>query len=417
MTGPRADGTGRRILRWSAALLLLGGVGVAVALSLQPDPVPVDIATAARGPMQVTVDEEGRTRIRERYVVSSPLLGRTGRIVLDPGDPVVAGETVLAVIDPRAPALLDARARAAAQARVRASGAALQQSGAGLEQARLAYDFAENDLARVRDAAASGAAMPREIDAAESDERSAREGLRAASFAEEIARFELQQAEAALAFSGDGDQNEDERLVIRSPINGVVLRVLQESAAVVESGTQLLEIGDPADLEIVIDVLSADAIRVRPGASVAIEAWGGPAVLDAVVRVVEPSATTEISALGIEEQRVNIVADLRSPPEDRRALGDGFRVEARILTWESDDVLLVPTGAVFRPAGGAAAGTWAVYVVEDGRARRRTVGLGHRTWRVAEITEGLEPGTTVIVHPSDRLADGAPVAVRDASGR
>jgi HlyD family secretion protein len=415
MTGPRADGTGRRILRWTAALLLLGGVATAVALSLQPDPVPVDVATAARGPMQVTVDEEGRTRIRERYVVSSPLLGRTGRITLDPGDAVVAGETVLAVIDPREPALLDARARAAAEARVRAAGAALQQAGAALEQARSAYDFAENELARVREAAGNGAAMPREVDAAESEQRAAREGFRAASFAEEIARFELQQAEAALAFSGEGGQDDEDRLVIRSPIDGVVLRVLQESAAVVEPGTELLEIGDPTDLEVVIDVLSADAVRVRPGAPVAIEAWGGPAVLEAAVRVVEPSATTEISALGIEEQRVNIVADLRSPPEERPTLGDGFRVEARILTWESGDVLQVPTGAVFRPAGGAAAGTWAVYVVQDGRARRRTVGLGHRTWRVAEITEGLEPGTTVIVHPSDRLADGTPVAVRDAA--
>ena len=268
--------------------------------------------------------------------------------------------------------------------------------------------------------------------------------IHAAAFAEEIARFELEQARTALAFSGrsadamsagDGaadpaatpdaapdaapaaTPDAEDRFVIRSPIDGVVLRVLQESAAVVAPGTPLLEIGDPADLELVIDVLSADAVRVRPGAEVVAEAWGGAEPLEAVVRTVEPSAFTEISALGIEEQRVNVVADLRSPPNARPSLGDGYRVEARIVTWEGRDVLQVPTGAVFRPVGGVEdAGEdrgWAVYVLEDGRARRRAVVLGHRTWRTAEVLSGLEPGERVVVHPSDRLADGVAVRVRD----
>ncbi len=428
------------MLRGGGGLAVLGGVAVAAWLALQPEPVPVDVAEVARGPMRVTVDEEGRTRIRERYVVSSPLPGRTARITLDPGDPVTAGETVLAVIDPRAPSLLDPRERAAAEARVRAAEAALRRAGAALEQARASYDFAENERARVREAAAAGAAMAREVDAAESDLRETREAFRGARFAEEIARFELEQARAALAFSGGsavgaagaagaidggaaadarspGDDPED-RLVIRSPIDGAVLRVMQESAAVVAPGTPLLEIGDPSDLELVIDVLSADAVRIEPGAEVIVEAWGGPEALAAIVRTVEPSAFTEISALGIEEQRVNVVADLRSPAAERAALGDGYRVEARIVTWESGDVVQVPTGAVFRPVGGVEeAGSergWAVYVVEDGHARRREVTLGRRTWRTAEVTGGLEPGDRVVVHPSDRLADGVVVRVRNS---
>ncbi len=424
----RSRRIGTRVLRWLLVVLVVGGLAGAIALAMQPTPVAVDLVVAARGPMQVTVDEEGRTRIREPYVISTPLQGRSSRIALDPGDPVIAGHTIIATIDPREPALLDARARAAAEARVRAAAAAMQQAGAALGQAAAAADFAENELARVRAAESAGATMPREVDAAETELRDRREAYRAARFAEEIARFELQQAEAALAFSGGEDApagaagagagagasgaSGEDRFVIRSPITGSVLRVLQRSSAVLEPGAPLVEVGDPSDLEVVIDVLSADAVAIRPGASVAIDAWGGPEPLEAVVRTVEPSAFTELSALGVEEQRVNIVADFRSPPQERPTLGDGYRVEARILVWESPEVLQVPAGAVFRPLGAAGTDRWAVFTVEDGRARRREVTIGRRSWRTVQITGGLEPGEPVVLHPSDRLAEGVRVEVR-----
>ncbi len=415
----RSRRIGTRVIRWGLVAVVIGGLAAAIAMAMQPTPVAVDLVVATRGPMQVTVDEEGRTRIREPYVISTPLQGRSSRIALDPGDPVIAGQTVIASIDPREPALLYARMRAAAEARVRAAAAAMRQAGAALGQAAAATDFAENELARVRSAEAAGATMPREVDAAETELRTRREAYRAARFAEEIARFELEQAEAALAFSGGEDAgggasgaSGEDRFVIRSPITGSVLRVLQRSSAVLEPGAPLVEVGDPSDLEVVIDVLSADAVAIRPGASVVIDAWGGPEPLEAVVRTVEPSAFTELSALGVEEQRVNIVADFRSPPQERPTLGDGYRVEARILVWESPEVLQVPAGAVFRPLGAAGTDRWAVFTVEDGRARRREVTIGRRSWRTIQITGGLEPGEPVVLHPSDRLAEGVRVAVR-----
>ncbi|MCP3902201.1 MAG: HlyD family efflux transporter periplasmic adaptor subunit [Planctomycetes bacterium] len=400
----------RRIILVIVCLLVLAALVVA----FLPEPIPIDLLDVTRGPLSVTVDEEGVTRIRERYVVSAPLAGRLRRIDLDPGDSVEAVTTAVAIIEPTDPQLLDARARAEAEARVLASEAAVSQSEAKLGEARSSFDFAENDLAKIRDAFERGASSPRELDEKAVLRRNAMESYRAAQFAADIARYELELARSALLHTTprtDPDAPVGEsavRFPILAPISGRVLRVFQESVAVVAPGTPLLEIGDPADLELVIDVLSTDAVRILPGAEVIIEHWGGDEPLAGRVRLVEPSAFTKISALGVEEQRVNVIADFVTPIAERPTLGDGYRVEGRIVTWDAEDVVRVPTAALFREDG-----AWAVYVVEAGRATLRTIEVGKHNGLIAEVREGLAADEQVIAHPSDRVTDGIKVIERE----
>lgn len=417
------------------------GVGllVLIGLSFRPQPVEVDFAEVERGDVLVTVDEDGKTRIREKYVVSTPLAGRLLRINMDPGDPVVAGKTLLATIEPRDPDLLDARAVAQAEARVRAAESAVKKTEPMLEQARIEQSNAETQLQRVR--AANVALSASELDEAEARYRAATEDLRAARYAQEIAEFELEQAQAALVRSrprdedraspgrrlpsaeqsdvpdrdpAPGDDREDQGLNgwnynISSPITGRVLRVFQESSAVVTAGMSLLELGDPSDLEVEIDVLSSDAVKIDPGARVMLEHWGGDQTLHAQVRLVEPSGFTKISTLGVEEQRVNVIVDLTDAVDARRSLGDGFRVEARIVVAEAKDVLRIPASALFRPDEG-----WAVFRVVEGRAVATVVEPGHQNGLEAEIKSGLAAGDQVIIHPSDQVADGVQVTSRVA---
>jgi HlyD family secretion protein len=393
--------------------LLLGVFGLAVVgaivYSFRPQPVGVDLARVARGALRVTVDEDGRTRIKERYVVSAPLAGQLLRIGLDPGDSVGAGKTVLAVLEPIDPALLDARARAEAEARVKASEAALKRADANLDRARAADELARSEHARARRLARSGSVSQQELDDAAFRERAAAEELRAAQLGVQIARFELELAQAALLRTRANSPGDLEtwRVEVRSPIDGRVLRVLQESSAVVTPGTRLLELGDPTDLEIEIDVLSQDAVQIRPGAKVLLEHWGGEQPLVARVRLVEPAAFTKISALGVEEQRVWVVADFVDPPEKRKTLGDGYRVEARVVVWEGSDILQVPAAATFRQGEG-----WAVFVVADSTAVLRPVRLGRSNGLEVEVVEGLEENDTVIVHPSDKIKDGTAIVPR-----
>jgi len=401
-------------------IIVLLGLGLAAVLyAFRPAPVPVDLGAVTRGSMRVTVDEEGQTRIRERYIVSAPLAGRLRRISMDAGDIVMAEDTVVATIDPTAPELLDARARAEAEARVHAAEAARRQADANRERARSALDFAENEHARTRAAYEGGAANPTELDAKEMLHKTRRAEFRGAEHARDIATYELEVARAALlrtqpdAVRGAGEGSRGAvggggfAFDIRAPISGRVLRVFQESVAVVTPGEELLEVGDPTDLEIVIDVLSTDAVRITKGAEVVIEHWGGDEPLRASIRLVEPSAFTKISALGVEEQRVNVIADFLSPLEERETLGDGFRVEGRIILWRADDVVRVPASALFRGDE-----TWEVFVVKGGRAERRAVTIGHRNGSVAEILGGLEPGEQVVVHPGDHVEDGVRVRQR-----
>lgn len=387
------------------ALAIVAGL----VFAFMPQPARVDVAQIQRGSLQVTVNEDGKTRIKDAYIVSAPLGGELKRIRLRAGDSIIAGETVLAEIVPSDPALLDARALAEAEARVRRAEAAMQQTRPALDQARARMDFAENELARTMRAFEQGAATDRELEAARLEEREAAEQYNQMQFAQDIARYELELAQAALLRTRPEQTpaEQAEHMMIRAPIDGRVLRVIQESQTVVTPGTELLEVGDPNDLEIIIDVLSTDAVRMRPGAEVFIEHWGGEHVLNARVRTIEPQAFTYISALGVEEQRVNIIADFTDPPDRRQPLGDAYRIEASIVIWEEDDVVLVPTNALFRSAG-----EWAVFVVEADRALLRSVRIGRQNSLRAQVLEGLEPGEWVVSHPGDEVRDGARVERR-----
>lgn len=400
-----------KLVRRLILLFVAVGVCAAIYVAMQPQPIKVDVAKVSRGPLQVTVDEDGKTRIKERYIVSAPLSGRLLRIDIDPGDEVKAGKTRIATIEPTDPQLLNPRELAAAEAREKAADAALKRADPGVEAARADLSFAEADLGRKRELRRTQSVSEAVIQEAERAYRSSSEAFRAATFAADIARFELEQARAALLpsrRSEDGAEDADWRFTIDSPIDGRVLRVFQESAAVVTSGTSLLEVGDPTDLELEIDVLSSDAVQIRPGHEVIIEHWGGDAPLRGSVRLVEPSAFTKISALGVEEQRVNVIVDLLDAVEDRKTLGDGFRVEVRIVVWTDDDVLRVPASALFREGD-----DWLVFCIRAGVTEKRVVKLGRRNEENAEVLDGLDEEDLVIVHPSDVIADGSEVVPRD----
>lgn len=421
----------RRLLPITIAVAVLA----AVVYAFLPQPVRVDLAQVTRGPLAVSVDERGKTRIKDRYVVSSPLAGRLLRIELLPGDLVEAGKTVVSVIEPGDPALLDPRAVAEAEARVKAAEARLHQAGTALEQSTAALQFAESDLGRVRELRTHGGSTLHAEQEAEMRQRMRTEEARGARFAEEIARFELEQARAALlrttphiepaSVNGVGSKaaslpsrnpppadpskrpNGEWFFQIRSPINGRVLRKYQESSTIVTPGTQLLQLGDPENLEIEVDVLSADGVRISPGDKVLLEQWGGEKPLTGRVRLVEPSAFTKVSSLGVEEQRVNVIIDFDDTSERRRTLGDAFRVEAKIIIWESPDVLRVPIGALFRHGD-----DWAVFAIRDGRARLQVVKIGHRNSLNAEVVDGLEAQDQVVMHPSDQVVDGVRIVRR-----
>ena len=405
----------RRVITFLIVVGLVGTIGY----GLMPAPVEVDLAPAEKGSIRVTVDQDGKTRIRERYVVSTPLAGRLLRIEMDPGDEVEAGETLLATIEPRDPELLDARSIAQAEARVRAAEATLEKMDPTLEEVRAAQEFAEAELKRIRDARIGSplSVSESELESKLLAYRTRTALLRTARHNEEIAKFELEQARAALIRShpqegasvenGVSPSENGWDFTIRSPIDGRILRVFQESSAFVNAGTSLLELGDPTDLEVEIDVLSRDAVKIRQGALVLLEHWGGNKTLQGRVRLVEPSAYTKVSTLGVEEQRVNVIVDLVDPPQDRTALGDGFRVEARIIVAEAAEVLRIPTSALFRVGQ-----RWAVFRVERGDARETIVRLGLENGLEAEIVEGLADGDQVVIHPGDNVSDGSPVRRR-----
>jgi HlyD family secretion protein len=429
------------------AATVVGGLGYA----FLPQPIEVDLVEVGRGTVRVTVDQEGKTRIHDKYVVSAPLAGRILRITMRPGDQVEAGKTLLTMIEPRDPELLDARSIAQAEARVKAAEATLRQAEPALESARAGQSFAEAEVTRMRKAFEGKGVTQSEVENAEMLNRQRTEELRSARVAEEIARFELEQAQAALMLSrprpedvrdteranvtgnsrkadsnvklaADGSAHEGaKRPVIKkgtrasewnfpiySPIDGRVLRVLQESAAVVTPGTPLIEVGDPAgDLEVEIDVLSRDAVKIHPGDAVLLEHWGGEAPLRGRVRVVEPSGFTKISTLGVEEQRVWVIVDFVDPLDKRPTLGDAYRVEARIIIDEARDVLKVPTSALFRVGPEPA-----VFKVTNRVAHQTIVKVGRQNGLEAEILEGLKQGDVVVLHPSDQIQDGTKIKQR-----
>ena len=392
----------KRLVFWG---IVIGLVGAGLALSLRTTPLPVDVTAAVRGPLRVTLDHEGRTRVRERYTVSAPVAGRVLRIEIEPGDAVAAGRTVLARILPGAPALLDARTRAGAEAQVQVATANLARARAQRDQAREASEYAQAEAERMRGLLAGGLATSQQRDAADADARLKARALEAAVASVEAAARDLDAARAVLYEGGAGGAG---RLVeVRAPVTGVLLRRLHESETVVLQGEPLVEVADPADLEVVADFLSTDAVRIRAGMPVMIDRWGGAAPLNARVARVEPSGFMKISALGVEEQRVWVVMSFADPREAWAALGDGYRVEARVVVWQQPDVLKVATSSLFRRGE-----AWAVFVIDGGVARLRTVTIGQRNDIEAEVTGGLEAATRVVAYPSDQMTDGARVEPR-----
>ncbi|OFW17602.1 MAG: hypothetical protein A3H97_02970 [Acidobacteria bacterium RIFCSPLOWO2_02_FULL_65_29] len=397
-----------RLLINRRVLLVIAGVGALVAVALWPTTMSVDVGAVSRGPLVVTVDEEGVTRVRSRFVISAPVAGRILRIELEPGDPVRRG-SVVARVRAEAPPLLDARARAEAEAAADSARAAVGRARADEQRARTTLAQAERELTRARDLARNELATGQMVDTREAEARAAQEAVNAAVFAVRAAASELQRAEARLAPTSP--DLEGRVVPVTAPVDGVVLKRLRESESVVPAGDPLIEIGDPRQLEIVSDLLSTDAVRVTPGARVMIEQWGGDRALDARVRRIEPAGFTKISALGVEEQRVNVVLDFVNPVEAWAALGDAYRVEVRIVTWETPGALKVPTSALFREGE-----AWAVYVFgADDRAHRTIVELGRQTGQEAEVISGLTEGARVILHPADTLSDGARIEARPAT--
>jgi HlyD family secretion protein len=395
------------------AALVAAGIAVVAALiyAFLPPVVLVDLAHVKKGTLQVVVREEGKTRIRDRYVISSSLAGRLLRIELDPGDKVVSGETVLASIEPADPSLLDARSLAQADAKVAANEAACQRAESELKRTQAALERSELHFKRIRSLQENRSASSEALEDAELSLRSDTEQHAAAKFNVTIARFELEQARAALTHfrpSASTTTNSAEwRMDVHSPISGSVLKVFQESSAVVSPGTPLIEVGDPNDLEIEVDVLSEDAVKVRPGQEVRIEQWGGGQSLAGVVRRVEPQAFTKVSALGVEEQRVNVIIDFAGPSQDRGTLGDGYRVETDIVIWKGENVLQIPVSCLFRRED-----KWAVFVVKDGLAELTPVEVGNKNSVDAQIISGLSEGIQVIVHPGDQIKTGTKVKLR-----
>ena len=385
-----------------------------LAWALAPEPVVVDTRVVTHGPLAVHVRDDGMTRIRERYVISAPLAGHSSRVDLHPGDPVVAAETAICSIEPLDPSLLDPRAVAEAEARVEATREAAGRADAILDRARAVAEHTLEDLERARRLAPDRVISQEQLDDALLAREVALRDVQRAEHDVRIASFEQGLAEAALLRTRPGVDDTsprgDWRMPIFSPVDGRVLGVFHESEGAVAVGAALAEVGNPLDLEIVVDLVSEDAVKVHPGAPVSIESWGGEEPLEARVRLVEPRGFTKVSPLGVEEQRVNVILDLVSPPEARPNLGDAFRIDARIEVDRVDDAVLVPLSALFR-AGSARA----VFVVDGGRARLVPVSIGRRGDRLAEVTEGLAGGEQVIEYPPDTVRDGVAVRPRSLS--
>lgn len=374
-----------------------------LAYAFWPKPLAVETAVIARGPLVVTVDSDGRTRIKDRFVVSAPVGGQIDRVVLRPGDRVKNGAPIT-VVTPIDPPLLDARSKAQADAQHRLARAAESQAAARVRTAEAASDHAKAELARMEQLEKSGGIARAALEDAQLAARTAAAELDSARFGVGVARSQVELARAALSRASGTPDEASAGVAVKSPVDGAVLRVITESAGVVAAGAPLVELGDPAALEVVMDLLSSDATLVKAGAEVWIERWGGDRRLDGRVRLVEPSGFTKVSALGVEEQRVHVVADFTGTPEERASLGDGYRVYARIVVWQKEDAVRVPLSGLFRDGD-----RWAVFVVAAERAEKRIVEIGRRGEREAEVLSGLAEGETIVVHPGDRLTGGARV--------
>ncbi len=392
---------GRIITLALVAAAILGGL----VWGFRPRPIGVDTVAVTRAMLRITVEEEGRTRVKDRYVVTAPVDGYARRIELDVGDAIEPGQA-LVELEPVRSRVLDPRSRAEAEARVAGARSSLARSEAEARRSEAQADQAMIEYRRQKTLRERELIAQSLLDEAESVMRATRAAVRAAESAVDVARYELDAALTALNYSaaspGSGPM---ETVLVTSPVGGRILKRIHESEGLVIGGQALLEVGDPSLLEVEVDVLSKDAVRILPGGRVLLERWGGDTALEARVRTIEPTGFTKISALGVEEQRVLVIADIVSPPGKWTRLGDGYRVEARFVVWEEDDVLQVPTSALFRRNDG-----WAVFVADAGRARLASVKTGRSNGLVTEILEGPENGVEVIIHPDAAIEDGSRVA-------
>lgn len=391
----------KRNFKWLVVAVLMA----LVAWGMVPKPVEVETTKPSRGSLTVFVSEEGKTRIRNRYVVAAPLAGRMRRVQLKAGDEVKANETLLAVIDSVPTPLLDPRSRAEAEARVASAEATRQRADEAREAAVSAAQLARTTLDRLRNVTVKGSVAASEVDRAEAEHTAREADVRAAEFAQQAAKHDAELARAALESQGKPGGAAVE---VKAPVSGRVLKVMQESEMVVTPGTAILEVGDPADIEIEAEILSRDAVAIHPGDEVRIEQWGGEKDLMAKVRRIEPAAFTKISALGVEEQRVIVLCDLTDRPAEN--LGDRFRVEVRVAVWHKDDVLLVPAGALFREGN-----EWKALLFEQGKARAVKVQVGRSDGQMTEVLSGITLEDEVIVRPPDAVKDGVKVKHRSAS--
>lgn len=400
--------TVKRALLAALALAIAG----ALAYALSPRRVPVDTEVLAKGSLRVTTDEEGKTRIKDVYTVSAPIAGKVLRSMLEPGDEVIRDKTLVASILPASPPFLDFRSQQEAAAHVQAAEAAVALAEAELRQSRSELGFAERDLTRAEALAKRDTIAERTLEQARLAVDTGRAAVLKSEASREVRLRELASARARLIEPTDPGVAQGDLaccLEVRSPVSGRVLRVIQKSEQMVASGAPLVEIGDPRAIEIVVELLSTEAVKVREGATATIEAWGGEALPAKVTRI-EPAGFTKVSALGIEEQRVRVLLEIDGAPAVAARLGHEFRVFVRIVVAEADGVLKVPLGALYRSAG-----SWAVFVVEDGRAVPRRITLGARNATHAEVTDGLAAGARIILHPSDRIAAGVKVSERSSA--
>lgn len=385
------------------AIFILFGIGLLV-WGFWPQPIMVETTQAKQAPLTVSIEAEGQTRVIDRYVISAPVSGTTCRLNLKVGDDVFQGQ-VLMGITPLTSPVLDARSRAQAKAQVAAAKSAVLAAQERASAATAASELASDKLNRYQPLLKKSLVSEEAFQQAKTEALTAAAAKRSADFSVEVARYELEAALTALEYSGSSSQQAPtERVQVTSPIDGKVLKVARQCKGPVQTGEALLEVGDPSALEIEVDVLSADAVKIQPGMTVYINRWGGEQTLSAIVKRIEPIGFTKVSALGVEEQRVLIICDFTSPEEEWQKLGDGYRVEAELVLWHQDNVLQVPSSAVFRYQQG-----WAVFALEDGVAKRKVVTLGKRTGLATQILSGLAPNDVVINYPSDLIEDGTAV--------
>ena len=397
-----APGTRRLLLIAAIGLLVIA----ALVWSFWPRPVAVELASVSRGPMQVEVSDEGRTRVRETYQISAPVSGRLVRVEVHPGDIVEGGKTKVAELLPIAPSFLDVRTRSQAEAAVKSAEAARNLAAADLTRTKAELAFASSELKRAMALGAPGYISQANLERAQLLRNTAVAQMATAEAALRAKTFDLEAARALLIDpTGRSGEHPQDGVPIIAPVSGRVLRVLHESEAVLQAGSAIIDVGDPGLLEIVADLISEDAVKVRVGDAATITDWGGAGVLNARVRRVEPSGFTKVSALGVEEQRVNVLLDFTDPRSRWDRIADGFRVIVHIAIWHAPQVLRVPASAMFRKGN-----DWAVFAVRDGRARLTTIAVGHSNDDVAEVRMGLRSGDRVVLHPSDRIADGTRVA-------